>query len=131
MQMTHLYNTLSPPGSPSFAQFPFLSQLCPLCFPITPISAPPWRLCQPCVSLPCTFPVSKKSPTTPSDLCHASHLQTWAAWHNTWRLIKLTPKGVVFSFLFSHLQAADMLHKTAPFEPAAGMFTLERVTEVT
>ena len=25
---------------------------------------------------------------------------TWAAWHNTWLHIKLTPKGVVFSFLF-------------------------------
>ena len=27
----------------------------------------------------------------------------WAAWHNTWLLIELTPKGVVFSFLFSNL----------------------------
>ncbi len=26
-------------------------------------------------------------------------LITWAAWYNTWLLIKLTPKGVVFSFL--------------------------------
>ncbi len=25
---------------------------------------------------------------------------TWAAWYNTWLHIKLTPKGVVFSFLF-------------------------------
>ena len=25
---------------------------------------------------------------------------TWAAWYNTWLLIKLTPKGVIFSFLF-------------------------------
>ncbi len=24
----------------------------------------------------------------------------WAAWYNTWLLIKLTPKGAVFSFLF-------------------------------
>ena len=24
----------------------------------------------------------------------------WAAWYNTWLLIKITPKGVVFSFLF-------------------------------
>ena len=24
----------------------------------------------------------------------------WAAWYDTWLLIKLTPKGVVFSFLF-------------------------------
>ena len=23
----------------------------------------------------------------------------WAAWYNTWFLVKLTPKGVVFSFL--------------------------------
>ena len=26
--------------------------------------------------------------------------QDWAAWYNTWLLIKLTPKGVVFSFAF-------------------------------
>ena len=28
------------------------------------------------------------------------HLLPWAARYNTWLLIKLTPKGVVFSFLF-------------------------------
>ncbi len=27
---------------------------------------------------------------------------SWAAWYNTWLLIELTPKGVVFSFLFFH-----------------------------
>ena len=34
--------------------------------------------------------------------CHLrQHLATpWAARYNTWLLIKLTPKGVVFSFLF-------------------------------
>ncbi len=30
----------------------------------------------------------------------ASQVMTWAARYNTWLLIKLTPKGVVFSFLF-------------------------------
>jgi len=28
-----------------------------------------------------------------------NHPQTWAARYNTWLLMKLTPKGVVFSFL--------------------------------
>jgi hypothetical protein len=28
------------------------------------------------------------------------YCQAWAARYNTWLLIKLTPKGVVFSFLF-------------------------------
>jgi len=28
------------------------------------------------------------------------NFDTWAAWYNTWLHIKLTPKGVVFSFLF-------------------------------
>ncbi len=33
----------------------------------------------------------------------------WAARYNTWLLIKLTPKGVVFSFLFfSSKEAADV-----------------------
>jgi len=37
------------------------------------------------------------------------HLRTllklaWAAWYNTWLLIKLTPKGVLFSFLFLRLE---------------------------
>jgi len=26
--------------------------------------------------------------------------QSWAAWYNNWLLIKLTPKGIIFSFLF-------------------------------
>jgi len=30
------------------------------------------------------------------------HMHTWAARYNTWLLLKLTPKGVVFSFL-SHI----------------------------
>ncbi len=29
-----------------------------------------------------------------------SVVSTWAAWYNTWLLIKLTPKGIIFSFLF-------------------------------
>ena len=29
-----------------------------------------------------------------------SHDWPWAAWYNTWLLMKLTPKGVVLSFLF-------------------------------
>ncbi len=33
-------------------------------------------------------------------LQHQSQFDTWAARYNTWILIKLTPKGVVFSFLF-------------------------------
>ncbi len=40
-------------------------------------------------------------------VCHErSREQTWAAWYITWLLIKLTPRGVVFSFLFSCEQAA-------------------------
>ncbi len=38
-------------------------------------------------------------------------LQTWAARYNTWLLIKLTPKGVTFSFLF--LQVAKRAGATA------------------
>ena len=30
----------------------------------------------------------------------SSSMRPWAARYNTWLLIKLTPKGVVFSFLF-------------------------------
>jgi len=44
-----------------------------------------------------------------SDICYATRLNGcqdaisayWAARYNTWLLIKLTPKGVVFSFLFN------------------------------
>ncbi len=37
----------------------------------------------------------------------------WAARYNTWLLIKLTPKGVVFSFLFfSQLGPGDELDYT-------------------
>ncbi len=32
---------------------------------------------------------------------------TWTARYNTWLLIKLTPKGVVFSFLSEDLQLID------------------------
>ena len=32
--------------------------------------------------------------------CSSHCLEGWAAWYNTWLLIELTPKGVVFSFLF-------------------------------
>ncbi len=32
----------------------------------------------------------------------------WAARYNTWLLIKLTPKGVVFSFLFLFLEIAAL-----------------------
>ncbi len=31
-------------------------------------------------------------------ICYCKHV--WAARYNTWLLIKLTPKGIVFSFLF-------------------------------
>ncbi len=34
-------------------------------------------------------------------------LTCWAAQHNTWLVIKLMPKGVVFSFLFSGLTCND------------------------
>ncbi len=27
-------------------------------------------------------------------------LSAWTAWYNTWLLVELTPKGIVFSFLF-------------------------------
>jgi hypothetical protein len=36
----------------------------------------------------------------PGDTLLASAFYTWAAWYNTWLLIKLTAQGVVFSFLF-------------------------------
>jgi len=35
------------------------------------------------------------------DTLYMSPEGTWAARYNTWLLIKLPPKGVVFSFLFS------------------------------
>ena len=31
------------------------------------------------------------------------HVLAWAARYNTWRLMELTPKGVVFSFLYIHV----------------------------
>jgi len=34
----------------------------------------------------------------------------WAARYNTWLLIKLTPKGVVFSFLFFSFLFLSILH---------------------
>ena len=44
----------------------------------------------------------------PGDTLLASAFYTWAAWYNTWLLIKLTAQGVVFSFLqrFTLLQTA-------------------------
>ena len=33
----------------------------------------------------------------------------WAAQYNTWLLIKLTPKGVVFSFLFNAMHSMNRL----------------------
>jgi len=35
--------------------------------------------------------------------------QCWAARYNTWLLVKLTPKAVVFSFLFSVLRGISAL----------------------
>ncbi len=32
---------------------------------------------------------------------HSINIVSWAAWYNTWLLNKLTPKGIVFSFLFN------------------------------
>ena len=42
----------------------------------------------------------------------ADDVLRWAARYNTWHLIKLTPKGVVFSFLFfsdvlRHMHSVD------------------------
>ena len=38
-----------------------------------------------------------------------SDLLTWAAWYNTWLLIQLTTKGVVFSFLlFQDCESPDI-----------------------
>ena len=34
----------------------------------------------------------------------------WAARYNTWLLIKLTPKGIVFSFLFLFYATAQASH---------------------
>ncbi len=36
----------------------------------------------------------------------------WAAWYNTWLLIKLTTKGVVFSFLCRHGASSRSLLNT-------------------
>jgi len=35
------------------------------------------------------------------------HIRAWAARYNTWLLMKLTPKGVVFSFLFFPITDMD------------------------
>ncbi len=43
--------------------------------------------------------------TQPNSSSHSdghTATKTWAAWYNTWLLIKLMPKDVVFSFLSSH-----------------------------
>ena len=38
--------------------------------------------------------------------------RVWAAWYSTWLLIKLTPKGVVFSFLFFSYLNGIVMHGT-------------------
>jgi len=48
-------------------------------------------------------------------LCMLRRL-SWAARYNTWLLIKLTPKGVVFSFFFSFLFSSASLCSTAEVE---------------
>ncbi len=48
------------------------------------------------------------------------HALSWAARYNTWLLIKLTPKGVVFSFLF--FSFACPLRKLLRFLPYSGRF---------
>ena len=61
--------------------------------------------------------------TTHASLQHAAQLTTqsaavnvtpasWAALYNAWLLIKLTPKGAVFSFLFFSLTPAYVLRRT-------------------
>ncbi len=39
-------------------------------------------------------------------LCVSVASEMWAAQYNTWLLIELTPKGVVFSFSFLFLQVS-------------------------
>ncbi len=54
-------------------------------------------------------PASKSPGKLLACICYAVHASVylpcrgpWASWYNTWLLIKLTPKGVVFCFFSSH-----------------------------
>ena len=38
--------------------------------------------------------------SVPCKIVLMSSLDPWAAWYNTWLLVELTPKGVVFRFFF-------------------------------
>ena len=42
----------------------------------------------------------QSGPTTVNKAMHVFSESAWAAHYNTWHLIKLTPKNVIFSFLF-------------------------------
>jgi len=57
---------------------------------------------------------SEPVPCPPGKTMHSILLDHWAAWCNAWLLIKLTPKGVVFYFLFlrimQHAQVARDTH---------------------
>ena len=48
-------------------------------------------------------PQWSKAHASALDHVYAQRLISWAAWYNTWLLIKLTPKDVVSSFSFSFL----------------------------
>ena len=48
----------------------------------------------------------------PVELVDRIQMRTWAARYNTWLLIKLTPKGVVFSFSFLEMRKTDCFGKT-------------------
>ena len=66
--------------------------------------------------------------STPMPSLHLCHRQpTWAAQYNPWLIIKLTPKGVVFSFLFSQaaLAVAEQQLTQHQQETAAGQAQLE------
>jgi len=57
----------------------------------------------------CSQPSKKKWYRSHACCCYAYCCCTWAAQYNTWLCIKLTPKGIVFSFLFLLLLLAVLM----------------------
>ena len=84
-QKLHLHQCL-PYSSPCFAM------LCSEHYAGTPCCPAVWCAC--CCSLLPTVSLVQPS------CCLCKGCSSWEARYNTWLLIKLTPKGVVFSFLF-------------------------------
>ena len=53
---------------------------------------------RPLLPTACPYTCAPHFSSSPAPLPLTSH--AWAAWYNTWLLVKLTPQGVVFSLLF-------------------------------